>query len=73
MKAGSWPSWQGLSAVVWLQVAGGASSTFTLYLHALKVALKFCDLEPTCMVLQHHTFAMSSYNEIKYEGLKNDS
>uniref|UniRef100_A0ACD5XS62 Uncharacterized protein n=1 Tax=Avena sativa TaxID=4498 RepID=A0ACD5XS62_AVESA len=39
MKAGSRPPWLGLSAAVWVQVAGGASSTFALYSHALKVAL----------------------------------
>ncbi|KAL5225875.1 hypothetical protein ABZP36_012514 [Zizania latifolia] len=39
VKAGSRPPWVGLGAAVWLQVAGGASSTFALYSHALKVAL----------------------------------
>ena len=39
MKAGSRPPWLGLSAAVWVQVAGGASSTFALYSHALKLAL----------------------------------
>ncbi|TVU02339.1 hypothetical protein EJB05_52190 [Eragrostis curvula] len=39
VKAGSRPPWLGLGAAVWVQVAGGASSTFALYSHALKVAL----------------------------------
>jgi len=39
VKAGSRPPWLGLGAAVWLQVAGGGSSTFALYSHALKVAL----------------------------------
>ncbi|BAF18882.1 protein NUCLEAR FUSION DEFECTIVE 4 [Oryza sativa Japonica Group] len=39
VKAGSRPPWVGLGAAVWVQVAGGASSTFALYSHALKVAL----------------------------------
>uniref|UniRef100_A0A453QXA5 Uncharacterized protein n=1 Tax=Aegilops tauschii subsp. strangulata TaxID=200361 RepID=A0A453QXA5_AEGTS len=39
VKAGSRPPWLGLSAAVWVQVAGGASSTFALYSHALKLAL----------------------------------
>ncbi|CAN6172769.1 unnamed protein product [Urochloa humidicola] len=39
VKSGSRPPWLGLGAAVWVQVAGGASSTFALYSHALKVAL----------------------------------
>nr|CAB3467236.1 unnamed protein product [Digitaria exilis] len=39
VKAGSRPPWLGLGAAAWVQVAGGASSTFALYSHALKVAL----------------------------------
>ncbi|KAJ1258275.1 hypothetical protein BS78_10G062700 [Paspalum vaginatum] len=39
VKAGTRPPWLGLGAAVWVQVAGGASSTFALYSHALKVAL----------------------------------
>ncbi|KAK1604601.1 hypothetical protein QYE76_028274 [Lolium multiflorum] len=62
MKAGSWPLWQGLSAAVWLQVAGGASSTFTLYLHALKVTLKFCDPEPTYFTSRYIHYENFEYN-----------
>ncbi|KAK3131757.1 hypothetical protein QOZ80_6AG0510980 [Eleusine coracana subsp. coracana] len=39
VKVGSRPPWLGLGAAVWVQVSGGASSTFALYSHALKVAL----------------------------------
>ncbi|CAD6337465.1 unnamed protein product [Miscanthus lutarioriparius] len=39
VKAGSRPPWLGLGAAAWVQVAGGASSTFALYSHALKVSL----------------------------------
>ncbi|KAL6606096.1 hypothetical protein ACP70R_041749 [Stipagrostis hirtigluma subsp. patula] len=39
VKAGSRPPWLGLGAAVWVQVGGGASSTFALYSRALKVAL----------------------------------
>ena len=39
VRAGSRPPWLGLGAAAWVQVAGGASSTFALYSHALKVAL----------------------------------
>jgi hypothetical protein len=39
LKAGSWPPWLGLGATTWVKVTGGASSTFVLYSHALKVSL----------------------------------
>ena len=39
LKAGSRPPWLGLAAAVWVQVVGGANSTFPLFSHALKAAL----------------------------------
>ena len=67
MRAGSRPPWLGLGAAAWVQVAGGASSTFALYSHALKVALgadqsRLALLGVVCDVGENHGLPRVLYN-----------